>query len=1102
MDPTPFSPLAPPPDDAATALRLERLLRLTEALSRSVTPEEVARAAVTVGREVLGAAAGFVGRLSADGTALHEIQAVGYPADFADTWRRLPLTTDVPITAAVRDGRPLFLETWAERDARFAHPGPRGFGAVMAAPFVADGRVLGAWGLHFAEGRAFPQADREFMAAVTHLCALALERAERADADRAELAERRRMDEALRRSEERYRTLLDTVPEILWTLDAAGEALFVNQRAAEYAGLPAGALAGRGWLHLIHPGDRGAMEEERRRAGQAGEPYEVELRLRRHDGRWRWHRARLVPLRDGGKTAWIGAAADVDALRRAERGQRFLAESARALASSLRPEEVVQHLADAPVPDLADFTAILLQGPDGVSRVAAVAHANPAGLALLRELASTYTAHPDAPTGAAEVVRTRETRRMDGLSAAFWSGFSEDPRERELLGRLGAHAALYVPLLARDRVLGALALCLATPGRAFGDEDAALAESFARKAALALDNAGLYEAERAARRQAELTADRIAALQRVTERVSGAGSLPEIVTAVVHEGITGLGATAGSVALITEDGGEMEVTESVAYPDDVARRFRRFPLDAPLPLALAAREEREVVVPDRQALARINPALIPVVERTGTHALAAIPLRCGDRTCGALGVSFAQPDRLGEHEMEFLRSLARQCAQAIDRVRLHDAERRARRDAEAARREAEAANQAKSEFLATMSHEVRTPINAIIGYSDLLEVGVAGPLNPAQAGYVERVRASSRHLLTLVNDVLDLTKVEAGEMEVRRDRVPLHDTVLEALGIARPLIEGRGLAVADDTDCYPAVSYWGDPDRVRQILVNLLGNAAKFTDRGEIRLRCLVHARAPEGVAGGAAPVVAVEVEDSGIGIAPEQLGRIFDPFTQADGGYTRARSGTGLGLTISRSLARRMGGDVTARSEPGRGSCFTLWLPAAAGDGAIPRRFAEDDEPAPRRTGLARVGEALMGAAGDVLDAYAARLRAEGVVGDGTADLVIKDHGLGFLSGVAQHLGMLSDGRDHPGMARDTARIQQTIAELLGRQRRRMGWTEAELRRDLAVLREEGERALRAALPSHPDLEEALGVLRGMVEQSEHHALRAWTDAGEGFVS
>ncbi|HEX2203843.1 MAG TPA: PAS domain S-box protein, partial [Longimicrobium sp.] len=246
---------------------------------------------------------------------------------------------------------------------------------------------------------------------------------------------------------------------------------------------------------------------------------------------------------------------------------------------------------------------------------------------------------------------------------------------------------------------------------------------------------------------------------------------------------------------------------------------------------------------------------------------------------------------------------------------------------------AQAASQLKSRFVADMSHEVRTPINAVLGYADLLELGVHGALTDVQREQVRRILRSARHLLALVNNSLDLAKIEAGEMSVLRVPVGLRPLCLAALEMAEPLAGARSLAVSDDTAPLEGVAAWGDEDRVRQIVVNLLTNAVKFTPPGgAVRIAGRRAAGAPEGVVpgGGAGGWIAVEVADTGTGIAPEMQERIFMPFVQETGAERSGVHGTGLGLAISRTLARLMGGEITLRSAPGEGSSFTLWLQEA----------------------------------------------------------------------------------------------------------------------------------------------------------------------------
>jgi signal transduction histidine kinase len=243
----------------------------------------------------------------------------------------------------------------------------------------------------------------------------------------------------------------------------------------------------------------------------------------------------------------------------------------------------------------------------------------------------------------------------------------------------------------------------------------------------------------------------------------------------------------------------------------------------------------------------------------------------------------------------------------------------ARADAEAARAEAEAANRAKSEFLAVMSHELRTPLNAIGGYAELVEMGIRGPVTPQQREDLHRIQTSQRHLLGLINEVLNYARLETGTVQYDVLDVPVRAAITAAESLVAPQARARGLSLVV-ADCRPELAARADPEKLRQILVNLLSNSVKFTEKeGRIEVSCMAR----EGK-------VVITVEDTGIGIPEDKLDAIFDPFVQVRAGLTRTQEGTGLGLAISRDLARGMGGDLAVRSTPGVGSAFSLTLQSA----------------------------------------------------------------------------------------------------------------------------------------------------------------------------
>jgi Signal transduction histidine kinase len=248
-------------------------------------------------------------------------------------------------------------------------------------------------------------------------------------------------------------------------------------------------------------------------------------------------------------------------------------------------------------------------------------------------------------------------------------------------------------------------------------------------------------------------------------------------------------------------------------------------------------------------------------------------------------------------------------------------------DLRAALVRAEAADRIKSAFLATMSHELRTPLNSIIGFTGILLQKLAGPLNDEQAKQLGMVQGSARHLLELISDVLDISKIEAEQLDVRAEDFDLLASLERVVASVLPLAQKKAIAL--DVQCAPSIAHMhSDRRRVEQILINLLNNAIKFTERGTVCLRVETVADYRAGAASSPCPAVRFCVIDSGIGIKPADLDLLFQPFRQVDSGMSRQHEGTGLGLAICRRLARLLGGDIEVASEPGIGSTFTAMMP------------------------------------------------------------------------------------------------------------------------------------------------------------------------------
>ena len=425
-----------------------------------------------------------------------------------------------------------------------------------------------------------------------------------------------------------------------------------------------------------------------------------------------------------------------------------------------------------------------------------------------------------------------------------------------------------------------------------------------------------------------------------------------------------------------------------------------------------------------------------------------------------------------------------------------------------ARLAAEAASRAKSEFLAIMSHELRTPLNAVLGYSELMELGISGPVTPQMRENIGRIRVSAIHLLGLVNDILDLAKVEAGRLQVSSGPCSAEGTIAAAIALIQPQAAAGGLELTVLPVPEPSPVYRGDDERVRQILVNLLSNAVKFTGHGGKITVAIASSGTPE-------PdtrlqphrsYVSFRVTDTGAGIPEEKLLSIFDPFVQAESGHSRSREGSGLGLTISRRLARLMGGDLTVKSDVGKGSTFTLWLPAETS--------AKDVEHAPTIAGqsvavqrsvegLSDVGRALLSKLERSIETIVDRIRSDPNldVAAGLKYSQISDHFAAMLADVGGALVVMEEagGSPSPTLA-DAVEIQRLISERHGTQRQRLGWTESDVRREFMIVREELEKVVRSASEFGDPLpvEDGIAVIGGFLDQAEYIAVRA-LNAGRG---
>jgi signal transduction histidine kinase len=507
-----------------------------------------------------------------------------------------------------------------------------------------------------------------------------------------------------------------------------------------------------------------------------------------------------------------------------------------------------------------------------------------------------------APLPVSGAVRTRRPVALLTPEALRESA----PGLGDTVERAQISAGIAYPLLQGELAIGAIGFTFGTPEHLTAEQERFLAQ-LAQQCADALERARLVDAERVAQEHAR----RLLAL---SDALAGSGSPASAAEIAARHALEGLGAQTAAVFLTDGDGAQ-QLVASHGIPREMAEEHGRVPAEMGTPVTDSARTGTVVLLASpRESRARY-PALVDLWESAGIRSVAVFPLMRpgneGTPVIGSLGVSFSEPRDLGADDRAFARMVAQQAAQAIERGRLLQGEREARAYAEEA-------NRAKSEFLASMSHELRTPLNAIGGYVDLISMGIRGPVTDAQRQDLDRVNAAQRHLLRLINSVLDFSKAEAGRIDFHIEELPVDELLAAVEPLVAPQLRAKAQRFTSEPSGSPA-RVRADREKVAQILLNLVSNAIKFTSAGG----SITLAAEPRG------EEVAIRVSDTGRGLPADKLEAVFEPFVQVDNRLTEGH-GTGLGLAISRELARGMKGDLTVTSEPGVGSVFTLMLPGA----------------------------------------------------------------------------------------------------------------------------------------------------------------------------
>jgi GAF domain-containing protein/HAMP domain-containing protein len=497
---------------------------------------------------------------------------------------------------------------------------------------------------------------------------------------------------------------------------------------------------------------------------------------------------------------------------------------------------------------------------------------------------------------------------LEGRTVQIADAWTDPLYEAKAEARAGnVRSMLGVPLMRENTVIGVIGLARGTL-EPFREREIQLVTTFADQAVIAIENARLFGELRARTDDLAQSVEELKALGEVSQVVNSTLELQTVLTTIVTTAVEISATDAGAIYVFDETAQAFHLRATHGMDAAMIEAIERQRIDVGLSvIGDAAARRAPVQIADLSA-EPANP-ITDIILRAGFRALLVMPLLRPDRIVGALVVRRRAPGEFPRATVDLLQTFAAQSVIAIQNARLfHEIEEKGR--------ELAVASQHKSQFLANMSHELRTPMNAILGYTELILDDIYGAAPPKMRDVLVRVQANGKHLLGLINDVLDLSKIEAGQLSLTLAPYSIKELVQGVYVAVEPLAGMKNLALKLDVAANLPPAH-GDERRIAQVLLNLVGNAIKFTDAGEV----VIGARAADGA-------LTVAVRDTGPGIAASDQAKIFEEFQQADNSSTRAKGGTGLGLAISRRIVEMHGGRLWVESAPGAGSTFFFTLP------------------------------------------------------------------------------------------------------------------------------------------------------------------------------
>jgi PAS domain S-box-containing protein len=727
-----------------------------------------------------------------------------------------------------------------------------------------------------------------------------------------DITELKRAEESLRKSEERYALATSAAVEGIYEWDVETGNLFLTERAKAFFSFPADELTPAAWKSRIHaedyPGYRAAIVDHFK--GRTAD-LEHEYRIADASGGYKWllDCGRGVRNAEGRVIRIVGALSDITQRKLAEiELRRARDEAERALAEQTATADILRVISSSPTDVQPVFDAIVRSGLKLFSD-AAIAVVLPDG----DKVRGAAIAEWDAERAAAWTARFPFPLNRDYMHGASILDHrlidipdAQQPQAEFRPGiknflASGFRAITIMPMMRGDTAIGAISVVRLKAGPLTAKQ-LALLRTFADQAVIAIEHVRLFNEIRESLEQQQASGEVLSVISSsIADTAPVFDKILDSCERLFAGRIVGLN-------LVGDDGMLHMGAFHGAYREDFARTFP-YPATAESGSGLSIVERRVVHFPDAEHGADVPAKTRHGCKTLGIKSVIFAPILWEGRGVGAMFVGRDHVSSFSDKEIALLKTFAGQAAIAIENVRLFN-------EIQQKSRQLEVASRHKSEFLANMSHELRTPLNAIIGFTRIVMRRSRESLEPRQYENLEKILASGEHLLALINAILDLSKVEAGRVEVHPGEVALAPVLEHCVRTVEPLVKSDAVSLVKEFDGALPQMYV-DEGKLRQIVINLLSNAVKFTSRGSIQLK----ASAANGS-------VAIAVADTGIGIAPDKLGLIFEEFEQADASSTRVHGGTGLGLTIARRLARLMGGEIEAQSVPGSGSTFTLTLP------------------------------------------------------------------------------------------------------------------------------------------------------------------------------